>query len=57
MKLAKQNNPPEVIGVMRREALQLFADGHDADGIARSRGTTNLFAVSRFILRNSSDFV
>jgi hypothetical protein len=56
-KLAKQDDPPEVIRVMRRQALQLFASGHDADGIASPRRTTNLFAVSRLVVRDDSDLL
>jgi hypothetical protein len=54
-KLAKQNDSPEVIGIVRGQALQLFADRHDADWIARPGKTTNLLVVSSLILRNSSD--
>jgi hypothetical protein len=35
--LAKQDDAAEVIGIVGRQALQLFADGHDADGIAWPR--------------------
>ena len=54
-KLAKQNDSPEMIGIVRCQALQLFADGHDADGIPRPRRTTNLLVVSSLIIRHSSD--
>lgn len=40
---------------MRCQAFQLFADSHDADGIARPRRTTNLFIVYSLVLRNSRD--
>jgi len=56
-KLAKQNDPPEVVGIVRCQAFQLFADRHDTDRIAGSRRTTNLFVVSSLILRDSSDLL
>jgi hypothetical protein len=35
--LAKQDDPSEVIGIVGCQALQLFPDRHDADGIAWPR--------------------
>jgi hypothetical protein len=55
--LAKQNDPPEVIGIVRCQALQLFADGHDANRIAWSRRATNLFLVPILIMRDSGDLL
>ena len=55
--LAKENDPPEVIGVVGCQALQLFTNGHDTRGIARSRRATDLFLVPIFIPRCSSDLL
>ena len=55
--LAKQNDAPEMIGIVGCEALQLFAHRHDADGIARSRGATHRFLQSSVIRGHGSNLL
>jgi hypothetical protein len=55
--LAKENDPPEVIGVVCSQAFQLLTNGHDTNGIARSRRATNFFLVPILIPRYSSDLL
>ena len=47
--LAKQNDAPEVIGIVSCQALQLLTNGHDADRLARPRGTPNLLVLPLLI--------
>jgi hypothetical protein len=39
--LAKQDDAAKVISIVGRQAFQLFANGHNANGIARPRWTAD----------------
>jgi hypothetical protein len=52
--LAKQDNPSEVIGIVCRQTLQLFANRHDADRITGARGATNQLFQFLLITRHHS---
>jgi hypothetical protein len=47
--LAKQNDLPEVIGIVSRQTFELLTNGHDADRLAWSRGTPNLLVLPLLI--------
>ena len=47
--LAKQNDLPEVIGIVSRQTFELLTNGHNADRLAGSRGTTNLLILPLLI--------
>src|ERR1700722_3225737 len=55
--LAKKHDAPKVISIVRCQTLELFANGHDANGVAGAGGTANLLIMFALIIGHGSNLL